>query len=215
MKAYIFLISCSLLCAFTANATPTLVVGTPGNSYLSTPKGPSPQMGVLANFDNLNPGPLASYLTPGVAVTSPDGFQVLPYSTQSGPNELFDNSSDGTANISIKLATGTSGIGIGIADGDPVSVTLQALNASGTVFGPVFSVNLAATQDPNNPGNGYYALFDTTSDIFGLQILQPTGSSNFSGLAIDDLQAVPEPASFVLLGAGAVLLGLSRLRRRA
>ena len=172
-------------------------------------------MTVLANFDNLTPGPLASYSTAAVTITSPDGFQVLPYSTQSDPNELFENSSNGTASISIKLATGTSGIGIGIADGDPVSITLQALDASGVVFGPAFSINLAATQDPNNPGNGYYALFDTTSDIFGLQILQTIGNGNFSGLAIDDLQIVPEPGSLTLLAASAVLLGLPRLRKRA
>jgi len=173
-------------------------------------------MSLVANFDTLTPfSTFASYSTPAVTITSPDGFAVLPYSTQSAPNELFDNSSNGTANISIKLTQGTNGIGIGIADGDPVSITLQALNSSGAPLGQAFSVNLAATEDPRNVGNGYYALYDTTADIFGLQILQTVGNSNYSGLAIDDLQAAPEPATLALLGAACLVAGLWRARNRA
>ena len=58
----------------------------------------------------------------------------------------------------------------------------------------------------------------TTNEFYGLQILQRTGSANDSGLAIDDLQvsvtATPEPASLVLLSAGAFLAGVARLRKR-
>ena len=58
----------------------------------------------------------------------------------------------------------------------------------------------------------------TTNEFNGLQILQRTGSANDSGLAIDDLQvsvtATPEPASLVLLSAGAFLAGVARLRKR-
>ena len=215
LKTATSLVSFAFALSFVANAAPILLVGVPGNSYLATPKGPSPSMTVLANFDNLTPfASLASYSSPTVTITSPDGFTVLPYSTQSGPNELFDKSTNGTADISIKLPQGTDGIGVGLADSDPVSITLQALNSSGVGFGQVFSINLAATEDPKNPGNGYYALFDTTNDIFGLQILQSVGNPNYSGLAIDDVQITPEPANFALLGVGCALIALSRLRKR-
>jgi len=210
------LICSAFLAVSAAKSAPVLLIGTPGNSYAATPTGPLPNLGILANFDNLTAfSSLTSYSSPSLAVTSPDGFSVLPYSTQSGPNELFDSSPNGTANIAIKLPGGVSGIGVGIADGDPVSITLQALNSAGAGFGPVFSINLATTQDPNNVGNGYYALFDTTSDIFGLQILQTAGSPNYSGLAIDDVQATPEPVTSVLFFGGCLLIAVSRLRKRA
>ena len=65
-------------------------------------------------------------------------------------------------------------------------------------------------------GNGYFLLEDTTSDIFGLQISQPIGNAAlFSGLAIDDVQAAPEPSTFMLLIAGAAIAGFIRLRKLA
>jgi hypothetical protein len=208
-----------LLMPLIAEASPVLIVGTPGDADLSKNLGPSPNLGNLFNFDSLTafstfaPSMFASQ---GVTISSPDGLIVDPFSTQSGPNELFDDSSNGTANTTISLAFGTSAIGIGIADSDPVSITLQALAANGTALGSAFNVSLAATESTVNTGNGYYVLEDTTSDIFGLRITQSAGNAQlFSGLAIDDLQTAPEPSSYLLLGAGAVILGSLRRRKRA
>jgi hypothetical protein len=129
---------------------------------------------------------------------------------------LFDTSTGGTANITISLASGKAGIGIGIADSDPVSVTFQALGAGGANLGAPFTVSLATTESLINPGNGYYVVQDTTPDIFGLKITQSVANPNFSGLAIDDLQtAVPEPSSILLLIGGAGTLFCFGLRKRA
>ncbi len=225
MKAKILIFSVILLATATANASPVLATGTPGNSYTSPVTPVSPRFGTLYNFDSLTALATFSpttYSAQGVNISSPDGLVVYPYSTQSGPNELFDNSADGSANISIDTF-GTNEIGIGIADsditsgGNPVTIYLQALNSSGSGFGTLFAVTLPV--DGSNPGNGYFTISDTGYDIFGVQITQPAGSASlYSGLAIDDLQVLPapEPASFVLFGAGALLLaGIKRARRRA
>jgi hypothetical protein len=128
---------------------------------------------------------------------------------------LFDTSTGGTANITISLARGTAAIGIGIADSDPVSVTFQALGAGGVNLGSPFTVSLATTESLINPGNGYYVVGDTTPDIFGLKITQTVANANFSGLAIDDLQTVPEPSTILLLIGGAGTLFCFGLRKRA
>lgn len=196
------------------NAAPVLTTGTPANSYLSTPTAAKPSVGTLFNFDSLTPGSTFSsftYATKGVTISSPDGLLVEPFSTETAPNELFDNSANGSANISIKTF-GTNGIGIGIADSDPVTITLQALNANGVGFGSLFSVTLSG--NTANPYNGYFVISDTSADIYGLQILQSTGNANYSGLAIDDLQVAPEPSTLALLSGG-LLLGISRLRKRS
>jgi phospholipase C len=133
---------------------------------------------------------------------------------------LFDNSANGAVNIAIDTF-GTEEIGIGIADSDitatnaPVTVYLQALNSSGVGFGTLFAVTLPT--GGSNPGNGYFTLTDTSYDIYGLQITQPVGSANYSGLAIDDLQVTPtpEPGTFALLGLSALLAGAIRLRKRS
>jgi hypothetical protein len=218
-----FFIFASILTVVSANASPTLATGTPGNSYNSPPTGVSPRFGTLFDFDALTPMSTfnpATYAAQGVNISSPDGLVVYPYSTQSGPNELFDNSANGSANISIKTF-GTEEIGVGIADSDitaggvPVTVYLQALNASGVGFGSLFTVTLPV--DGSNPGNGYFMISDTSYDIYGLQITQPVGSVNYSGLAIDDLQVAPtpEPSTFALLGTLSLLAGAARLRRRS
>ena len=137
-------------------------------------------------------------------------------STQSAPNELFDTSSNGTANITIRTPIAVNGIGVGIADSDtassgaPVSIFLQALNSSGVGFGTVFDVTLPETG--GNPGNGYFGVTDSSRDIYGLQIDQPVGNTNYSGLAIDDVQLTPEPATYVLLLPGIVLMIVLRKR---
>ena len=139
---------------------------------------------------------------------------VLPFSTQSSPNEVFDGGANGTADISIKLSYATNEIGIGIADADPVTVMLRALDLNGSPLGGAFSVTVP--QDTGNPFNGYYAITNTGYTIGGLEILQGSADASFTGLAIDDLQAAPtpEPGSLVLAGAGFVAFGLTRLRKR-
>ena len=210
--------SCLLLTSMLAQAAPLLTVGTPGNSQLATPTLPSPTLGHLINFDALTPGSTfaaGTYASLGVtSISSPDGLLVEPYSTQSYPNELYDSSSAGTASITIMLAGGTTAIGIGIADSDPVSVVFQALAANGMALGSAFTESLASTESLVNTGNGYYVVSDITADIYGLRITETVGNANYSGLAIDDLQFAPEPSSILLMTAGVAILGSLRLRKR-
>jgi hypothetical protein len=212
---------CLLLVSLAARAD-TLTIGTPADAYdLPAKTKPSPILGgTLINFDSLadSSSPVSSLTTQGVTFSSPDGLEVEPYSTQSGANYLADTSADGSADLTIKLGSGTDGIGVGIADSDenasgvPVTIFLQALNASGTAFGTLFSVTIPETG--NNPGNGYYVIGDTASDIYGLVITQPVGNANlYSGLAIDDVQTAPEPSSILLLATGLVMLGSFGLKK--
>lgn len=217
MKTNILKFASLALAAITLSAAPVITVGASGNSLLSTPTGPFQKFGTLYNFDSLTPNSTfasGTYAAQGVTISSPDGLMVLPYSTQSAPNELYDNSTDGSANITIDTF-GTNKIGIGIADSDPVTIDLQALNASGVAFGTVFAETIQETGP--NPGNNYFVISDSAYDIYGVQITQPTGNANYSGLAIDDLQvnSTPEPATVALLGAGSLLLVVSRLRKRS
>lgn len=213
----------SILSAVSVTASPVLGTGTPSNSYHSPAiLTPSPSFGTLYNFDSLTAFATYSSYTagPGVTISSPDGLEVYPYSTQSGPNELYDTSAAGSANILIRTHASFE-VGIGIADSDltaggsPVTIDLQALNSSGVGFGSVFAVTLPT--DGSNPGNGYFTISDSTYDIFGVQITQPVSNATlYSGLAIDDLQvaASPEPATLALLGIGGLLIGAARLRKR-
>jgi len=196
-------------------AGPVLITGTPADAYTLPNTGASPNLhGILVNFDNLTPfATYSTYTSGGVSISSPDGLMVLPYSSQSAPNELFDDSAAGSANLTIGLTQGATAIGVGIADSDAVTITLQALNSGGTAFGPAF--NLTIPETGANPGNGYYVVEDTTADIYGLRITQPLSNANYSGLAIDDVQVAPEPSTLMLLAAGAAVFGARRLRGRA
>jgi hypothetical protein len=212
-----------LLTSAIAQAGPVLIVGTPSDSY-SSPAilKPSPYFGgALVNFDSLTASTtFSSYSSSGITISSPDGLEVLPFSTQSGPMELFDNSSNGSADLFINLSQGSSFLGVGIADsdnipasGNPVTISLQPLTQTGTNLGSAFNVTL--TEIGSNPGNGYFVVEHTTSDIYGLKITQSVGNANYSGLAIDDVQAAPEPSSLLLLTAGVAILGLYRSRKMA
>jgi hypothetical protein len=209
---------CFLLASIAAYATPVLVVGTPADSYLATPTPALPNLnGITVNFDSLIPYTAASTFSfQGGSITSPDGLEVIPFSSQSAPNELFDTSAAGSANISINLTQGRNAIGVGIADSDAVTIVLQALGAGGTDLGSAFSVTIP--EDTDNPGNAYFVVEDSSYDIYGLQITEAVSSSDFSGLAIDDVQVAPtpEPDSVVLMATGLFsLLGFnySRMKR--
>jgi hypothetical protein len=211
------LLSCAtfLLTGLSAYAAPVLITGTPADANLAVPTGPSPGLGGLINFDNVSTcSTTCTSLTVGNATfSSPDMLSVIPFSTQTAPNELFDNGPGGTANLIIRLTGGVQQIGVGIADSDPFTVHLQALNSAGVGFGSVF--NLTIPENTVNPGNGYFVVSDTTADIFGLQITQSVSNANNSGLAIDDVQSTPEPASWMLLASGVALFACMRMRKRA
>jgi hypothetical protein len=212
------------LCSSISQATPAFVAGTPN---FSNNNALSPVFGHVTNFDDaatvtnvINSGanfalPANYYASAGVAsISDPSGLFVQPFSTQSGPNFLTNGNAsiNGEANITIRLANPVNAIGIGLADADGVPITLNLLGASGILA--TQTVMLPA--NTQNPFNAYYAFFDSSNDIFGLSIIQSTDlSGKFpSGLAIDDLQEGPEPASIALLTSGGLLLGFSLLRKR-
>lgn len=220
-----------LLTPLLIQAGPVLITGTPADDSSLPNSAASPKMpGILVNFDSLPscptfpPSGCTNYsgtsFTGGVTISSPDGLYAIPYSEQSAPNELFDDSAQGSANISVTDARGTGAIGVGISDSDvtatgaSVTIDLQALNSTGVGFGTLFAVTLPQTG--GNPFNGYFVIQDTVPDIYGLQITQPVSNANYSGLAIDDVQVFsPEPSTFLLLIGGAAMIGSYRLRKRA
>ena len=223
-----------LMMPLLTQATPIWNVGTPANAYSLPPTTkPTPNLGGLVNFDSL--AACATFPIPAtgctnvsgntysseVTISSGDGLYVIPYSAQSAPNELYDNGIGGTANLTISLAGGASAMGVGIADsdedinGNPVNIFLQALGAGGVNLGVADEITISETN--SNPGNGYLYVTDTTPDIYGIQITQSVSNpSLYSGLAIDDVAATPEPSTFLLLiGGGLAMVGSSRLRRKA
>jgi hypothetical protein len=230
MKLYALLSASLLLTTLAAQAgTVSITTGTPSNaSTLPATLNPSPNLGgLIINFDtaNLEPpnttcvsAPCSSLTIQGVTFSSPNGIQVIPFSTQSGPNELFDVSPIGGADLSITLTQGVGAIGVGIADSDltdagaPVTITLEALGTGGTVLS-TFNETISETNP--NPGNAYFVISDTTPDLFGLNISTAGNSNNTdSGLAIDDVQVVPEPSSWMFLASGiALLFGLRKFKR--
>ncbi len=217
MPKNLLLTSAIFLATAVLSQADSIIVGTAGNSLLNTPAKPSPNVGPIISFSSLADGsPVASVTTGGATISSPDNVQVIPYSSMyNTPNEIYDASSNGTANLTLRLTTGTNEIGVGVADSDGVTITLQALTATGATFGSIFTENLATTDDVN--GDSYFAISDTAYDIYGFKILETVGSSNYSGLAIGDVEVAPtpEPAAFALLGAGLTLLGGLRLRKKA
>jgi hypothetical protein len=208
----LFCLSCLLLGSTFTYAGPILIIGTPTNSAKGGTK-PSPILpgSTLLNFDGLTPfATFPSFSSQGITISSSDGFMVLPFSAQSAPNELFDNSLDGSADIDILVNHGVRGIGVGISDSDsPVTILLQPLNFLGEDLGPAFFVTIPES-DPDTAGNAYFVVQDSTEDIFGLNIT--ASATGQSGLAIDDVQITPEPSTATLGIAGFLLLILARKR---
>jgi len=213
-----------LMMPLLVQAGPVWSTGTPADdsSLPNTPAAPY-LGGLLINFDSLPSCPTfppsgctdySGTSFSGVTISSPDALNAIPFSGQTAPNELYDDSAEGSASITVSTSIGLEGFGVGISDLDPVTITLQALGAGGVAFGPADVVTI--TQTGGNPGNGYYYVQDTTPDLFGFTITQSVSDPSFSGLAIDDVQAAtPEPSTFLLLSAGAAIFAARRLRKLA
>jgi len=224
IRRLLYLIPVVVLTPLLSQAGVVWSTGTPADDSTVPNKPASPQFGgVLINFDGLPscqtfpPSGCTNYsgtTFSGVTITSPDGLYAIPYSAQTAPNELYDNSAEGSASITVETVAGQSEFGVGISDSDPVTITLQALGAGYVALGAADVITIPETG--GNPGNGYYYVQDTTSDIYGFTITQSLSDPSYSGLAIDDVQAAtPEPSTFVLLIGGAAILEASRRRKRA
>ena len=238
MKLKLLLGSSIFLMSALAVQADTLTVGTPGDNELTTPAVPSPTLtgGANINFSNITLSATCEmtftgcptfttsspYSFEGVTISSPDDLTAYDLSIQgsaTNPVELFDDSSDGSADITISLAGGVGAIAVGIADSDPnETIDLQALNSMGDPFGTIFSIPIADLNTSFHPadtaGNGYFVVSDTSPDIYGLEIT--AGSTDGSGLALTNVETTPEPASLpILFGSIAAILGFARLRKRA
>jgi hypothetical protein len=222
--------------------TVQIVQGTAGdaNNLPATP--PSPGFSNVINFANLESQitslpPLvqqncvdngdqcptfnsSQYASQGVAISSPDGLLIYPFSTQTaGGIELFDEGAgadlDGTANITISLAGGVNELAVGISEfDDPLTLTIEALGAGGTDLDSVnVSAAVEAAESAQNTGNTYFVAEDTTPGIFGLEITQTTQTDG-SGLALAEVEYSPEPSTFLLIGGGLAMIGYTRLRKK-
>ncbi len=229
---------------FAEAGTVQIIQGTAGdaNELPATPA--SPALPTVINFSGLSSQITANctdnlvcptfnsstYASQGVTISSPDGLLIYPFSTQTaGGIELFDpgatNSStcvangncDGTANITVKLATGVEDLAVGITEfDDPITLTLEALDQSGSVLDSLdVSTDVENAESAQNTGNTYFVAEDTTPGIYGLEILQTTQTDG-SGLALSEVEYSPEPSTFLLLiGGGLGMIGFTRLRRKA
>ncbi len=207
------------LCFFVGVLSPaaTLIIGSPNSSdnTTGTPTGLSPTFGTLLNFDELTPNsPLSasSYAASGVtSITAINGTTapaVVPYSGQSQPNYIgaldFSN-----IDILITLTQPTSGIGVGLLAGSSNNFTLRALGGSNNLLG---SYSVTVPSNGLSAFNAYYVITDTAATIKTLEIAGNGG--------IDDVQflsgsaSIPEPASFALLGAGLVGVGVCSMKRK-
>ncbi len=205
-------------------AGPVWFTGTPADDSNLPNKPALPNLGgVLINFDSLASCPTfppsgctdySGTTFSGVTISSPDGLYAIPFSAQTAPNELFDNSAAGSASITVSTTGPQYAFGVGISDSDPVTISLQALGAGGVALGAPDVITI--TETGGNPGNGYFYVTDTLGELFGFTITQSQSDPGFSGLAIDDVQAAtPEPSTFLLLSAGAAIFAGRRLRKRA
>jgi len=196
--------------------------------------GPTPNLGaIFLNFETLTPfSTFNSYTQDGVTISSDDGLLVDPFSTQNplpnpnplnlAPNELLDNGAEGMADITIETAFGSSAIGLGISDsdddpitGNPITIDLQPFGSGGPTdpLGSAFDVTIP----PDSLGNsdGYFVIQDSTPELYGLEIIQPTAvGSLYSGLAITDVQVAPEPASLPVMGGALLAMAGLVWRRR-
>ncbi|MBV8895710.1 MAG: hypothetical protein JO051_04295 [Acidobacteriaceae bacterium] len=204
----IFLIGTALFALVSLSQATTLVVGTPNDADNGTVL--APRFGVLINFDDLTPfTSVASnaYASSGVqSITSTQATNpllVYPFSSQSAPNYVSTTNQFGGLTVTLYSPTNIMGIGVLESDGSPLSIA--ALGATGNTLG-IFSVTVPTTG--NTPYNAYYILEDPTNDIKSLQLI--SGGQ----FGVDDLQFAPEPISFALAGAGLVVLGLARARRK-
>ncbi len=165
----------------------------------------------------------STYASQGATIFSPDGLLIYPASTQTaGGIELFDEGTngdgDGTANITISLTGGVDDLAVGISDfDDPVSLTIEALGASGNVLA---SMDVSAAEEAATAGTGntYFIAEDTTQSIYGLEILQ-TDQTYGSGLALAEVEyttETPEPSTLLfLIGGGLAIIGSARRRKKA
>lgn len=193
-------IALSLAAAATANA-----------AQITSASDPALSGGSVITFDDLSNQTTSSLTQQGVTFTGNGDLRVDnsyagQYNTRGA--EYLDNNAGGTNQLTFTFATPVSAFGFLWGASDD-TWALNAYNASGTL---IESYYLSPTNSSN--AGEFYGLSDA-----GIAYATLTDSAPGDYVMLDNFtytagtsQAVPEPASMVLLGAG--LLGLGGLRRR-
>lgn len=131
-----------------------------------------------------------------------------PATETSTPRVVFTNS---TAPLTITLSAPVQAFGIEIEPDDLDSHLFTVAFRNGNTVTGTVSASIAGYA-----GARLFAVSGrTTGDSFTSVIITPDANSGGFALANVRYSAVPEPATFVLFGAGLIVIGLTAFRRRS
>lgn len=190
-------------------------LGTIAMAFVGLAGGPGQvRADVVITFESAPSGPFASYTESGVTFTaSGGGGQIITTTTPNGTLGLLDDNSP-RKELRADIAGGTSFVSVDLGDYDADSDTLflEVYNSSNTLLG-------STTLDIPLDFTGMKTLSLSAADI-AYAIFGARNAVNGSSVYADNFTyatgttAVPEPSTFLSLGATGLILAVAGYRKR-